>query len=108
MDAHRTRARREESEQERDERALPSAVGSGQAEHLARQDLERQVVEREDFTSRPAPVALADAIEMDQRGAMGWAAFGAVPYGDMPGGIVPTGTVPGVGAQLAHGPAPAR
>lgn len=108
MDAHVAGGGAQEAEQERDERALAGAVGPGEPEYLTGPDLERQVVERDDLAAGPAPVALADAIEVDQRGAIGWVALGAVPYGVIPGGIVAAGTVPGAGAHAVQGPLPAR
>lgn len=103
MDADRARSGPEETEEERDERTLARPIRSGEAEYLAGSDLERQIVQGDELTPGPAAVPLADAIELDQRGAIGWA-----PLGDMPGGIVPTGTVPGAGAHAVHAPAPAR
>jgi hypothetical protein len=79
VDPHCASGRAQEAKQERDEGALAGAVGPGEAEHFTGLDLERQVVERDDLSTGPAPVALADAIEVDQRGAIGWVAFGAVP-----------------------------
>ena len=103
VNAHDAAARTEETEQQRDERALPRAVRTGETEHFAGLDLERQVVESQYLTPGPAPVALPDVVEVDQRGAMG-----CVPLGVIPGGMVPTGTVPGAGAHAVHAPAPAR
>jgi hypothetical protein len=108
VNAHGAGGRTEEAEHERDERALAGTVGAGEAEHLTGLDLERQVVEGENFAPGPAPVTLPDVIELDQRGACGWVAFGGAPYCVIPGGIVPTGTVPGAGAHAVHGPVPAR
>jgi len=108
VNAHRARGGTEEAEQQRDERALAGAIGSGETEHLTRLDRERQVVECENLAPGPAPVALADVVEVDQRGAIGCWPAGAMPFGVMPGGIVPTGTVPGAGAHAVHGPVPAR
>src|SRR5439155_17107856 len=101
-DANRSVRGLEIAEQEGDEGALSRAVRTGQSEHLAVADCEREIVDRAHGAAEQRAIGVADALKLDQGGVTGGTDGFIAPAG----GVIPG--CPMVGAQPLHAPWPAR